>query len=486
MPLSTAVDVQHLAKRIQRLRENPFADYGVAVAAVAVATMIRWVIGAHVLSGIPFTVYIPAIVLATLLGGFWPGVLATILSGLVAWLLFVPPSFHLAHTWPEVASLLAFILISILLVGLVTALNSAVDRLLILGQSLQAEIERCRLAEQDARRLAAIVESTDDAIIAKDLNGIITSWNQGAERLFGYTADEAIGKRVSMLIPPDRDNEEPAILERIRSGERTDHYETVRRCKDGSLIDISLTVSPVTDAAGTIVGASKIARDITERRRAAEQQEMLTSEMSHRVKNVFAVISSMLRLKARSAATPEDLAREIGERLGALSRAHDLTRPGLLEAGSKSTQPTTFHALVGTILSPYIHSEETTERERIILKGPDVPISEKSVTGFALVLHELATNAAKCGSLSSPKGLVRVNSSVANGRFQMTWAEKGGPRLSGAPDKVGFGSLLARRIVTGQFGGQLSYDWKPGGLVVRLSAPVGALSSTEGEPAKAR
>jgi PAS domain S-box-containing protein len=116
-------------------------------------------------------------------------------------------------------------------------------------------------------RLAAIVESSDDAIVSKDLNGIITSWNKGAEKLFGYSADEAVGRSITMLIPPDRLPEEDMVLGRIRRGERVEHFDTVRRRKDGSLVPISLTVSPIKDAAGTIVGASKIARNVSERKR---------------------------------------------------------------------------------------------------------------------------------------------------------------------------------------------------------------------------
>ena len=119
-------------------------------------------------------------------------------------------------------------------------------------------------------RLAAIVESSEDAIISKDLNGIITSWNEGAKRLFGYEAEEIVGKSLTLLIPPDRLPEEESILARIRRGERIEHYETIRRRKDGSLVDISLTVSPIKDEYDRIVGASKIARDITERKRASE------------------------------------------------------------------------------------------------------------------------------------------------------------------------------------------------------------------------
>lgn len=123
-------------------------------------------------------------------------------------------------------------------------------------------------ADLMSARLAAIVESSDDAIISKNLHGIVTSWNQGAQRLFGYTADDMIGQPVHRLIPKDRFDEELRILERIRIGQRIDHYETVRQRKDGSLVHISLTVSPITDGKGRIVGASKIARDITERKQA--------------------------------------------------------------------------------------------------------------------------------------------------------------------------------------------------------------------------
>lgn len=107
--------------------------------------------------------------------------------------------------------------------------------------------------------LSAIVDSSDDAIISKSLEGIITSWNKSAERLFGYTAEEAIGQSITMLIPTDRLDEEPRIISRLKRGERVDHFETVRKRKDGGLLDISLTVSPVRDAQGKIVGASKVA-----------------------------------------------------------------------------------------------------------------------------------------------------------------------------------------------------------------------------------
>ncbi len=134
--------------------------------------------------------------------------------------------------------------------------------------AITRDITQRRERERAVLLLGAIVDSSDDAIISKDLNGTITSWNKGAERIFGYTAAEAVGRPVTLLIPLDRIEEEPNILARLKRGERVDHFETVRRRKDGTLLDISLTISPVKDPAGNVVGASKIARDITERKRA--------------------------------------------------------------------------------------------------------------------------------------------------------------------------------------------------------------------------
>lgn len=127
------------------------------------------------------------------------------------------------------------------------------------------DITARKQGEEARRTLVAIIESSEDAIISKDLDGKITSWNEAAERLYGYTSDEIIGKPITVLIPPERQNEEPPILERIRRGERVDHYETVRRRKDGTLFDISVTISPVKDENGQVIGASKITRNITER-----------------------------------------------------------------------------------------------------------------------------------------------------------------------------------------------------------------------------
>jgi PAS domain S-box-containing protein len=131
------------------------------------------------------------------------------------------------------------------------------------------DITESKRAQEAQSRLAAIVESSEDAIIAKDLDGTIINWNRAAERIFGYAAEEAIGQHITLIVPPDRLDEEADILASLRRGERIDHFETVRKRKDGTLLDISVTISPVRDAQGRVIGASKVARDITERKRLA-------------------------------------------------------------------------------------------------------------------------------------------------------------------------------------------------------------------------
>ena len=196
------------------------------------------------------------------------------------------------------------------------------------------DVTEHKLAEDAPLRLAAIVESSDDAIVGKGLDGIITSWNAAAERIFGYVAEEIIGKPITILIPPDYQKEEEAIIERIRRGQRVEHFETVRQRKHGSLIDVSLTISSVKNAQGKIIGASKIARDITERKRSEAQIVNLAREAEHRTKNILATVKATVRLSHSN--TSDDLKRLIEGRIHALAKPYAVR--GIALDGSPASQ----------------------------------------------------------------------------------------------------------------------------------------------------
>ncbi len=321
-----------------------------------------------------------------------------------------------------------------------------------------------------AHHYQAIIASSEDAIVSKDLDGVILSWNEGAARLFGFTAEEAVGKPVTIIIPPDRLDEEPQILAKIHRGERIEHFETIRQRKDGSRIDISLTISPIRNSSGKIVGASKIARDITELRKARDRQHLLMKEMSHRVKNLVALSGAIVGLSARWAKSPHELAEAVRARLFALARAHALTfSHGFDEAADK---PTTLHSLVRTIVAPFDEPEDP----RITLTGIDAEVSGSAVTSLALLLHEFATNATKYGALSSAKGTIKIVVAEEDDSLLVHWTERGGPPVAAPEGGEGFGGTLSRITVSEQLGGEIARDWRPEGLAIRLSVPRSRLA----------
>ena len=316
-------------------------------------------------------------------------------------------------------------------------------------------LRELRESEQRLRRLASIVESSDDAIVSKNLDGIITSWNRGAERVFGYTAEEAVGQPITIVIPQDRLDEERTILTRIRRGERIDHFETVRQRKHGSLIVVSLTVSPVKDAEGKIVGASKIARDITEQKRTQEQIATLAREAEHRSKNLLATVQATVNLSQSD--TLEGLKQAIEGRIQALANVHSLfveTRWIGAELSTIATQE----------LAPY---SETDER-RVQIEGPQTLLEPNTAQAIALTLHELATNAAKYGALSAPTGQFDLKwLHEADGRLTLRWREIGGPTVL-MPTRQGLGTQIIERVI-GQLKGKARLDWRTEGLVCEIT-----------------
>lgn len=308
-------------------------------------------------------------------------------------------------------------------------------------------------------RLAAIVESSDDAIVSKDLNGTVVSWNKSAERLFGYSAAEMIGRPIMILIPEDRQNEEPQILARIRRGERVDHFETVRRRKDGSHIDISLSISPIKDGSSRIVGASKIARDITEKKRLEAQRDLLIAELSHRVKNTLATVISIARQSFGK--TNAEEARRFDSRIRGLARTHSR----LAEASWSGVS-------LGTIIddecAPYRHDDG----KNVSIAGPTMWLNPKCALTLGMALHELATNAAKYGALSVKEGTVAVEwDERSDGTLAIRWREAGGPPVQ-PPQRSGFGRLLLERALASDLNGKVQLEFAQSGLKCTIAIPA--------------
>jgi two-component system, chemotaxis family, CheB/CheR fusion protein len=318
------------------------------------------------------------------------------------------------------------------------------------------DVSEHQRAERVSRHLAAIVESSDDAIISKDLDGVISSFNSGAEKLFGYFAEEVIGKPITILIPADRQDEEVGILTRIRRGERIDHFETVRQRKDGSLVNISLTISPVTDETGKIVGASKIARNITNQKRREEQIALLAREADHRSKNLLALAQATVHLSQGD--TVDELKEVIEGRLQALAKAHTLLAQSRWAGADLRT-------MVMEELSPYMENG----RARAEIIGPSLMLDADPAQAMAMAVHELTTNAVKYGALSVPGGRVNIEWRLHPGnRLTVRWAEQGGPPVP-PPSRQGFGTRVMERMVCGQCNGQLDFDWRVEGVVCEIT-----------------
>lgn len=336
-------------------------------------------------------------------------------------------------------------------------LDDAVDGVVI----TLADITEIKRLTRERAQLAAIVESSEDAIIGHDLAGIITSWNQGAQRIYGYTEAEALGLPMTRLLSDKQLDEWPDNLERLRRGETIASFDTGQRAKGGRQIWVSLAISPIRDDSGAVIGASAITRDITERREAEERAALLMAELDHRVKNILAVVSSVVRQTLRTVESPRDAMEEIEGRITAIARAHGLlTGHGGME-GSLSE-------LVRTELAPF------ESHSLLSIDGDDVVLTAKTSLILGLAFHELATNAAKYGALSTAGGELAVSweaTSTPDPVLTIIWQERGGPPVT-PPTRRGFGTKLIEVGLIQGLGAAVDRDFLETGLCCRITVPL--------------
>ncbi len=335
------------------------------------------------------------------------------------------------------------------------------------GVRVVRDITEQKRAEEANARLATIVSFSSDAIISVAAeDGRILTWNKGAEVLFGYTEEQAVGASVSLLVPPQNltELENQAGIFDLALAEGQARVDTIRRRKDGSLVDVSVSAARMMDAQGRVFGVSAIYRDITERKHWERHQRLLINELNHRVKNTLATVQSIISQTLRNATTAEEARSAIETRLIALSRAHDVLTRENWEAANLSE-------IVFQAVAPYrSHGED-----RFHCDGPEVRLSPRMALTLAMALQELATNAVKYGALSNATGEINIVWSVDQGQggshLRLQWRESGGPPVQAATRR-GFGTRLIERGLALELNGKVRIDFAPEGVVCSVDAPI--------------
>jgi PAS domain S-box-containing protein len=321
--------------------------------------------------------------------------------------------------------------------------------------------ERKRAEETDAF-LASVVRSSRDAIISLDREGTIRAWNRGAERLYGYAASEVIGTSMGLLAPGTLGAELDARIGEVLAGEEID-FETVRQHRSGRLVPVQISASPMYTPEGEVIGLSAVHRDISERKQHDEHMDFTLRELSHRTKNVLAVVQAIARqIGARSRSTVQFQER-LSSSIQALAWCHDL----LIEQGWRG-------AALDRLVALQLSAFGAIDGVRLSADGPPIILKPNAAQLIGLALHELATNAAKYGALSTPAGAVAVDwRRGEGGALTLAWREQGGPRVT-PPRRKGFGHTVLERTASA-LGGEAAYAWRPEGVVWTIGIPAAHL-----------
>ena len=327
------------------------------------------------------------------------------------------------------------------------------------------------LAESEAR-FRAIADSMPQMVWSTLPDGFHDYYNARWYEYTGVPEGSTDGEAWNGMFHPEDQKRASALWRHCL--ETGDLYEIEYRLRrhDGIYRWTLGRATPIRDEQGQILRWFGTCTDIDDLKRMEQSKELLSQELSHRIKNIFAVVSALIALSARQYPEARPFASAVRERIAALARAHEFVRPH-----SEVSRPTvgtmTLHAFLEALFRPYATNDGSA---RVVVQGDDARFDDQAATSVALLFHELATNAAKYGALASPNGLVTLNTRRQDDRFVLTWAEQGGPPILGPPDREGFGSSLATISVEGQLGGRLERNWESGGLVVVADLPATALS----------
>jgi len=327
------------------------------------------------------------------------------------------------------------------------------------------------LAESEAK-FRAIADSMPQMVWSTRPDGFHDYYNARWYEFTGVPQGSTDGEGWNgMFHPDDQERAWAAWRQCLETGEPYEIEYRLRR-HDGVYRWTLGRARPIRNEAGEITRWFGTCTDIDDLKRSDQAKELLSQELSHRIKNIFAVVSALIALSARQHPEAREFANAVRTRINALARAHEFVRPHT-ETSRPSVGSMTLHAFLADLFKAYT---ELTGEPRILVFGDDATFDDQAATSVALLFHELATNAAKYGALSVEGGRVTLDTRRAGDRFTLTWTETGGPRISGPPERTGFGSSLATLSVEGQLGGRLERTWRPDGLQVVADLPATALS----------
>ena len=349
------------------------------------------------------------------------------------------------------------------------------DGVHIIGFNVDITAEREAQAALQASEAftRSILDSSPDCIKVLSLDGRLEVFSEGGLVVMEVDDfdNQLRGIEWATLWAPEDQQKVHAALAMARIG-GTGRFQAPLPTLKGTPRWWDVSVSAIAGPDGRPERLLGISRDITELHRTEEARQLLVGELDHRLKNLFTIAAGMVAMTARFARTPAEMAVALSGRLLALSRAHDLVRTSA-KGGAQSGESASVLDLVQVVLEPYV----LPEPDRIRVDGPALRLGPKAATSLALVLHELATNAAKYGALPAPEGVLEVIWQVAEDALVLTWRESGCAPTSSPPQGKGFGSHLTRLGVTSQLGGTIAYDWQAGGVVITIVVPLDQLAA---------
>ena len=332
-------------------------------------------------------------------------------------------------------------------------------------------VTQTALSESEAK-FVAIADSMPQMVWSTLPDGFHDYYNARWYEFTGVPKGSTDGEGWNDMFHPE--DQARAFATWRRSLETGEPYEIEYRLRraDGVYRWTLGRANPIRNDAGEVVRWFGTCTDIDDLKRTEVGKDLLSQELSHRIKNIFAVVSALIGLSAREHPQAKPFAASVRDRINALARAHEFVRPH-----SEVSQPiignTTLHAFLGDLFGAYLDKKGNP---RVIIEGDDATFDDQAATSVALLFHELATNAAKYGALSVAEGNVLLRTRNEDDRFILVWTEQGGPPVKGKPTRQGFGSALSALSVEGQLGGRLERRWEPGGLVLEADLPATALS----------